>query len=188
MIRNDFSPAKGELAASSCDFRAEITALCLTPFWAQWEINAGISLGNPSCPSWIKELGLSKVARPRTGVRMRTGLGKHQEELTSNIWNVWKIAFLHKYVKLIPIVYNEGRKQGQAQPELSHVQVTANLVSDILFYFTTASIQHVEEALGSEVHGNRGSSKFAKSKQLQWHLRCPRAAALQITWLHRNVL
>lgn len=71
-----FPPEKSELTASSCDFRAEITALCLTPFWAQWEINVGISLANPSCSSWIKELGLAKVARPRNGVSMRIGLGK----------------------------------------------------------------------------------------------------------------
>lgn len=72
--------------------------------------------------------------------------------------------------------------------EQSDVQETANIVSDILFYFTTASIKHMEEDLGSEVHGYRGSSKYAKSKQLQWDWRCPRAAALQITWLHRYVL
>lgn len=44
----------------------------------------------------------------------------------------------------------------------------ANTVSDILFYFVTASTKHIEEALGSEFHGNRGSSKYGKSKQLQW--------------------
>lgn len=76
-----------------------------------------------------------KGGQSRNGGRMRIWLGKYQEQLTHNILYIWYVC---EYVKFNievynTVIYNEKRKWRQDQPEPSEVQVTVNVVSDILF-------------------------------------------------------